>query len=68
MEYEAGILKKFMVTYTTFDLSEFSIGSQVKKNFAVSTALKHIIGYATSFFTQDKNIFQCKNLQPFNCS
>ena len=41
-----------MVTYTTFDLSEFNIGSQ---NFA----FKHFIGYATNFFIQDKNNFHC---------
>ena len=52
MEYEPGILKKIMVTYTTFDLSEFNIGSQ---NFA----FKHFMGYATSFFIQDKNNFHC---------
>ena len=52
MEYEPGILKKIMVTYTTFDLSEFNIGSQ---NFA----FKHFIGYATNFFIQDKNNFHC---------
>lgn len=56
MEYEPEIFNSYG---TTFDLSEFNIGSNVT-NFAVSIAFKHCIGYAVSFFTQGKNnLVQC---------
>lgn len=56
MEYEPEILNSYG---TTFDLSEFNIGSKVT-NFAVSISFKHCIGYAESFLTQGKNnLIQC---------
>lgn len=59
MEYEPEILNSYG---TTFDLSEFNIGSNVT-NFAVSTAFKHCIGYAVSFFTEGKNnLVQCDEI------
>ena len=56
MEYEPEILNSHG---TTFDLSEFNIGSKVT-NFAVSISFKHCLGYAESFLTQGKNnLVQC---------